>query len=88
MEVKFITGHRRGMHKRVVTIISDDPETPKLDVLIIANIQVEFAFWNPYLKVGGLYEDETVTKRVFLQVRNKEDGVGTGGWPPTHAGWG
>jgi hypothetical protein len=72
IEVNFHTANRQGHQRRVITVTSDDPVNPSVDLYIEADIQVEFDLVQRSLIFKEVYEGTPVTKSAFVRVIDKK----------------
>jgi hypothetical protein len=73
IEVSFNSGHRKGRQHKTVTVVSNDPVNPKARLKIEAFVEVEFDFTSYVLDFGTISDKDTVTKSVFLSIKNPQE---------------
>jgi len=65
IEVQFDTRNRPGRNEKTVTVVSNDPKTPSLTLLIRAEVEQLLSFDPPFTRLGT-GKDEAPTAEVWL----------------------
>ncbi|PKK84095.1 MAG: hypothetical protein CVT49_05585 [candidate division Zixibacteria bacterium HGW-Zixibacteria-1] len=70
IEVTFDTGHKKGKQSKTITVESNDPLSPIVNISVMADIEVEFDFETAFIRYGAVNKDKGASKTDFILIKD------------------